>query len=139
MEALKGCHAGRNLLVSTRCRFGSRNAPATTSASKGTTLLESDRRLVRGAKSLVRQSAVSTIRRTLDNLKAEHSIGANDTPHRLTAAFILIFRSGKGRWIGRGMNRVLDAIVGGWSLNSFPDPAIRAAVCHRLEQFPDCR
>jgi hypothetical protein len=53
----------------------------------------------------------------LDNLKAEHSISANDTPHRLTAAIIFDLPVGKDRPIGGAMNPVLDAIVGGWSLN----------------------
>ena len=53
----------------------------------------------------------------LDDLKAEHGISSNDTPHRLTAAIILDLPFGRGRWIGNGMNRVLDGIVGGWSLN----------------------
>ena len=53
----------------------------------------------------------------LDNLKAEHGISSNDTPHRLTAAIILELPFGKDRWIGGSMNRVLDGIVGGWSLN----------------------
>jgi hypothetical protein len=55
----------------------------------------------------------------LDNLKAEHGISSNDATHRLTTAFILDLPVGRGRWIGRGMNDVLDAIVGGWSLDSF--------------------
>ncbi|HSS97744.1 MAG TPA: TonB-dependent receptor, partial [Terriglobales bacterium] len=55
----------------------------------------------------------------LDNLGAEHSIGANDTPHRLTTAFILDVPVGRGRWIGSNMGRVMDGIVGGWSLDSF--------------------
>jgi hypothetical protein len=54
----------------------------------------------------------------LDNLRAEHGIGSNDTPHRLVAAVILELPFGKDRWIGGGMNRVAEAIVGGWSLNS---------------------
>jgi hypothetical protein len=54
----------------------------------------------------------------LDNLRAEHAISANDTPHRLTAAIILDLPVGRDRWIGGGMNRVLDGIVGGWSLAS---------------------
>jgi len=55
----------------------------------------------------------------LDNLQAEHGIGSNDAPHRLTTAFIADIPVGRERWIGRGMNRVLDGIVGGWSLYSF--------------------
>ncbi|HET7209668.1 MAG TPA: TonB-dependent receptor [Terriglobales bacterium] len=54
----------------------------------------------------------------LDNPRAEHGISANDTPHRLTTALILDLPFGRGRWIGGGMNSVLDAIVGGWSLDS---------------------
>jgi Carboxypeptidase regulatory-like domain/TonB dependent receptor len=54
----------------------------------------------------------------INNLRAEHSIGVNDTPQRfvLAAAYDLPF--GRGRWMGGGMNRVLDAVVGGWSLNA---------------------
>jgi len=37
----------------------------------------------------------------------------------LTTAFIADIPVGRERWIGRGMNRVLDGIVGGWSLYSF--------------------
>ena len=52
----------------------------------------------------------------LDNLRVEHGIGSNDTPHRLTVAMNIDLPFGKNRWIGSGMNSVLDAIVGGWSL-----------------------
>ncbi len=55
----------------------------------------------------------------LDNLKAEHGISSNDATHRLTTAFIIDLPVGRGRWIGRGMNNLADAIVGGWSLNTF--------------------
>jgi hypothetical protein len=54
----------------------------------------------------------------LDNLKAEHSISANDTPQRLAAAVIFDLPVGRDRWIGSGMNRVLDAIIGGWSVST---------------------
>lgn len=52
----------------------------------------------------------------LDNLKAEHSISANDATHRLTAGFIVDIPVGRERWIGRGISRVLDGFIGGWSL-----------------------
>ena len=55
----------------------------------------------------------------LDDLKAEHSIGANDTPHRLTTAFIFDIPVGKDRLVGGAMNPILDAIAGGWSLGTF--------------------
>ncbi len=54
----------------------------------------------------------------LDDLRAEHALSSNDTPHRLTAAVIFDLPFGRDRWIGRGMNPVLDAIVGGWALNN---------------------
>src|SRR5438270_6513979 len=54
----------------------------------------------------------------LDNLRAEHGISSNDTPQRLVAAVIIELPFGRDRWIGGGMNRVLDAIVGGWALNT---------------------
>ncbi|MBS1850501.1 MAG: TonB-dependent receptor [Acidobacteria bacterium] len=55
----------------------------------------------------------------LDDLAAEHSVGASDTRHRFTTAVIIDLPFGRGRWIGGGMNKTTDAIVGGWSLNSF--------------------
>ncbi|HEY7352000.1 MAG TPA: TonB-dependent receptor [Terriglobales bacterium] len=54
----------------------------------------------------------------LDNLRAEYSISANDTPQRLAAAVVVDLPIGRDRWIGSGMNRVLDAVVGGWSVST---------------------
>jgi hypothetical protein len=53
----------------------------------------------------------------LDNLKAEHSISANDATNRLALAFVLDSPIGRGRWIGPNMSRVLDGFVGGWMLS----------------------
>lgn len=55
----------------------------------------------------------------LDNLKGEWGLSTNDATHRLTTAFIIDLPFGRGRYIGRDMNRVLDGVVGGWSLYSF--------------------
>src|SRR5262249_10344248 len=55
----------------------------------------------------------------LDDLKAEHGISANDTTHRFTTAVIFDLPVGRGRVVGGDMNKVLDAIVGGWSLYTF--------------------
>jgi Carboxypeptidase regulatory-like domain/TonB dependent receptor len=52
----------------------------------------------------------------LDNLRAEHSISANDTPQRLAAAVVVDLPLGRNRWIGANMNRALDAVVGGWAV-----------------------
>jgi hypothetical protein len=54
----------------------------------------------------------------INNLRAEHSIGANDTPQRFVLAAVYDLPFGRSRWMGGGMNRILDAIVGGWSLNA---------------------
>jgi len=54
----------------------------------------------------------------LDNLKAEHSISANDATHRLALAVIADLPIGRGRWIGSGMNPVLDGVVGGWTVST---------------------
>jgi hypothetical protein len=53
---------------------------------------------------------------TLDNRKAEWSIGASDATHRMVLATIVDLPVGRGRWIGRGMNRFMDGVVGGWSV-----------------------
>jgi Carboxypeptidase regulatory-like domain len=52
----------------------------------------------------------------LDRLSAEHSIGASDTPQRLTAAVVVDLPVGRKQWIGGDMNRAVDAVVGGWSI-----------------------
>jgi len=52
----------------------------------------------------------------LDNLSAEHSIGASDAPQRLAAAVVVDLPVGRKQWIGGNMNRALDAVIGGWSI-----------------------
>jgi outer membrane receptor protein involved in Fe transport len=54
----------------------------------------------------------------LDNLKAEHSISANDATHRLAMAIIADLPVGRGRWIGPDMNRFLNGVVGGWTFSA---------------------
>jgi len=54
----------------------------------------------------------------LDRLYLEHGISANDTPQRLAAAVVAELPIGREKWIGGDMNRVLDAIVGGWSVST---------------------
>jgi len=53
------------------------------------------------------------------DLAAEHSISANDTPHRFVIAATIELPFGKGKAFGSNMNAVLDAIFGGWRLGSF--------------------
>lgn len=55
----------------------------------------------------------------LTNLSAEKGVSGFDTPHRLAFAVTYDLPVGKGRPLGRNMNRALDAIVGGWKTNAF--------------------
>jgi hypothetical protein len=52
----------------------------------------------------------------LDNLSAEHSIGASDAPQRLAGAVVVDLPIGRNQWIGGNMNRAVDAVIGGWSV-----------------------
>jgi hypothetical protein len=52
----------------------------------------------------------------LDNLAAEHSIGGNDTPQRLALAAVVDLPIGRNQSIGGNMNRVVDGVIGGWSV-----------------------
>jgi hypothetical protein len=52
----------------------------------------------------------------LDNLSAEHSIGASDAPQRLAGAVVVDLPIGRKEWIGGNMNRAVDAVIGGWSV-----------------------
>jgi hypothetical protein len=54
----------------------------------------------------------------LDRLSNEWAVSANDATHRFVLAAVLDAPVGRGRWIGRDMNRILDGIVGGWSLST---------------------
>jgi hypothetical protein len=54
----------------------------------------------------------------LDSLRDEHSISANDTPQRLAAAVVWDLPVGRERLIGGNMNRILDAVIGGWSISA---------------------
>jgi hypothetical protein len=70
-----------------------------------------------GANSFITTLLSSGNPQVLDNLKAEHGISANDATHRMVLATIVEVPVGHGRWIGRGMNRFLDGVVGGWSIS----------------------
>ncbi len=71
-----------------------------------------------GANSFITTSLSSGNPQVLDNLQAERSISANDATHRLVLAMIGEVPVGRNRWIGKEMNRALDAIVGGWSIST---------------------
>jgi len=71
-----------------------------------------------GANSFITGLLSSGNPQLLDDLKAEHGISANDATHRLALATIAELPIGRGRWIGHDMNRVLDAIAGGWAIST---------------------
>ena len=54
----------------------------------------------------------------LDRLNNEYAISANDATHRFVLAVVLQLPVGRGRWIGSDMNRFLDGVIGGWSINT---------------------
>jgi Carboxypeptidase regulatory-like domain len=54
----------------------------------------------------------------LDRLNKEWAISANDATHRFVLATVVDVPIGKDRWIGKDMNRILDGIVGGWSIST---------------------
>ena len=51
----------------------------------------------------------------LDQLKNETTLSANNATHRVAAAFTANIPVGRGLLIGNNMNRVADAVIGGWS------------------------
>lgn len=55
----------------------------------------------------------------LTNLRAEKSVSGNDVPHRLAFAAIYELPVGRGRPLGRNLNRVLNGAIGGWHVNTF--------------------
>jgi hypothetical protein len=54
----------------------------------------------------------------LNNLGAEHSVGANDTRHRFVLGTVYDLPIGRNRWIGGNWSGVVDGFIGGWSVNA---------------------
>ncbi len=71
-----------------------------------------------GANSFITNSLGAGGVQVLDNHKAEWSISANDATQRLVLATIVDLPVGRGRWIGRDMNRIVDAVAGGWAVST---------------------
>jgi Carboxypeptidase regulatory-like domain len=71
-----------------------------------------------GANSFITTSLSSGNPQELDNLAAERSISANDATHRFVIAAIVNVPVGRGLWIGKDMNRILDGFIGGWSVST---------------------
>ena len=53
-----------------------------------------------------------------DLLSREYGLSANNATHRLAAAFTGNIPIGRGLLVGSNMNRVVDAVIGGWSASS---------------------
>jgi hypothetical protein len=51
------------------------------------------------------------------NLAADKSVDAGDIPQALVASYIYQLPVGRGKSFGSGMNRVADAVVGGWQIS----------------------
>ena len=52
----------------------------------------------------------------LDRLSNEYGLSANDATHRLAGVASVDLPVGRGLRFGTNMNRVLDAVIGGWSV-----------------------
>jgi hypothetical protein len=52
------------------------------------------------------------------NLRLERSLSVSDIPQRAVISFNYELPFGRKRAIGKGMNKVADAVVGGWELSS---------------------
>jgi hypothetical protein len=51
------------------------------------------------------------------NLAAEKSVDGSDIPHSLVANYVYQLPIGRGKAVGGGMNRLANAVVGGWEVS----------------------
>jgi hypothetical protein len=51
------------------------------------------------------------------NIAGEKSVDAGDIPHALVASYVYNLPIGRGKRVGSGMNRIADAVVGGWEFS----------------------
>jgi hypothetical protein len=72
-----------------------------------------------GANAWIGNIGFAGVPQDLTNLRAEKSVSSNDTPHRLTFAAIYELPVGRGRAIGKNMNRIVNGAIGGWQVNTF--------------------
>lgn len=59
----------------------------------------------------------STSIQNFKNLRGERSVSAMDIPQRLVLTFSYELPVGRGKPLGSGMNRVSNAVLGGWEVN----------------------
>ncbi len=53
----------------------------------------------------------------INNFENDKGIGAYDQPFNNTTSFVYQLPLGRGRWLGGDMDRIVDAFIGGWTLN----------------------
>jgi hypothetical protein len=51
------------------------------------------------------------------NIAGEKSVDAGDIPQALVASYVYNLPIGRGKAVGSGMNRIADAVIGGWELS----------------------
>jgi hypothetical protein len=51
------------------------------------------------------------------NIAGEKSVDAGDIPHALVASYVYQLPIGRGKPVGSGMNRIADAVAGGWEIS----------------------
>jgi hypothetical protein len=54
----------------------------------------------------------------IDRLQGEYGISGNDATHRFSAVASVNLPVGRGLLIGSHMNRIIDGVIGGWSLGT---------------------
>ncbi|HEY5256329.1 MAG TPA: carboxypeptidase-like regulatory domain-containing protein [Acidobacteriaceae bacterium] len=60
----------------------------------------------------------SSLPQELDHLKREWSVSANDATNRIVGSVIFLLPIGRGYLVGTNMNRVMDAVIGGWQITA---------------------
>ncbi len=55
--------------------------------------------------------------RNFNNMSLDRSISVHDIPHSLAVTYLYTLPIGKGQHFGASMHRILDGVVGGWSLS----------------------
>lgn len=88
--------------------------------SKGLYLLNSftfSKALDNGSQVLEEPNGNTGTPQDINNFKGDKGIGAYDQPFNNTTSFVYELPFGRGRSFGSDMNRILDAFIGGWSLN----------------------
>lgn len=55
----------------------------------------------------------------LNNLRAEQSVGATDTRHRVVLGGSYELPFGRGKWLGSSVSPLVNGFIGGWQINGY--------------------